>query len=337
MAYTHTLLFLIWIVTACYSKPKEVRLNRVFSSMFSLIHCSDIHMPLTAGIHWQERLSKRSIGWINWQRNRKHEHRLDVLQSLTAAIQSHDADHIAVTGDMMNLGLSYEIEEARAFLQSLGTSHNVSLVPGNHDAYVPGLFAKVCKSWLSYMSSDCVPEKDQPEEKDLFPYIRRRGDIVLIGLSSAVASAPFMATGKLGRNQRHKLAKLLESLKGKDCFVILMIHHHPIGGVVSRSKKLRDTRKLRKLLADAPVQPHLILHGHTHLPTHMMLDAGPSPIPVLGVPSASQKPEGRKPAAGYTLITIDKKNDRDWSCHFQRHFLKALPDNWQEENPVRLY
>ena len=46
-------------------------------------------------------------------------------------------DHIAVTGDIANIGLAEEYRHGRDLLESLGTAHDVSFVPGNHDIYVP--------------------------------------------------------------------------------------------------------------------------------------------------------------------------------------------------------
>ena len=51
-----------------------------------------------------------------------------------------------MTGDLVNLALDGEIEMARLWLETLGAPQDVSVVPGNHDAYVPGAFDKVCRS-----------------------------------------------------------------------------------------------------------------------------------------------------------------------------------------------
>ena len=41
-----------------------------------------------------------------------------------------------------------EIDAARIWLEALGTPHDVSVVPGNHDAYVPGALDKVLGAWM---------------------------------------------------------------------------------------------------------------------------------------------------------------------------------------------
>ena len=72
-----------------------------------------------------------------------------VIDAILATSRRHDPDHIAVTGDLVNLALDIEIEMARQWLELVGPPHDVSVVPGNHDAYVPGAFDKVCRAWAA--------------------------------------------------------------------------------------------------------------------------------------------------------------------------------------------
>ena len=52
--------------------------------------------------------------------------------------------------------------------------------------------------WGDYMTGDDGVQR--------FPFLRRRGDVALIALSSGLPTGPFMATGRLGERQ---LARLL--------------------------------------------------------------------------------------------------------------------------------
>ena len=47
--------------------------------------------------------------------------------------------------------------------------------------------------------------------------MRRRGPLALIGISTGVPTAPFMATGWLGTEQLAGLAAVLDALKAKTC------------------------------------------------------------------------------------------------------------------------
>ena len=59
-----------------------------------------------------------------------------MLDALVADMQAQRPDHIAVTGDLVNLALEAEFTPAQAWLESVGTPQRVTVVPGNHDAYV---------------------------------------------------------------------------------------------------------------------------------------------------------------------------------------------------------
>ena len=105
---------------------------------FLLAHLSDVHLPPLPPPGFSELMGKRMLGYLNWTRNRHTIHRRDVLDALVADVLAQRADHIAVTGDIVNLALAAEFAPARAWLESVGPPDRLSLVPGNHDAYVRG-------------------------------------------------------------------------------------------------------------------------------------------------------------------------------------------------------
>jgi 3',5'-cyclic AMP phosphodiesterase CpdA len=185
--------------------------------MFVLAHLSDLHMALTPRL--VELAGKRGLGFINWQRGRRYIHRRETLAAITRDVKAVAADHIAVTGDLVNLSLSVEYAAARAWLDDLGPAHDVTVIPGNHDAYVPQALGGPEKYWGDYMrGDDGAPART-------FPFVRRRGPITLIALSSAVPTGAFMATGALGEQQLAALAQALD--RTADTFRIVLIHHPP--------------------------------------------------------------------------------------------------------------
>ena len=119
---------------------------------------------------------------------------MDLLAALVRDLREQAPDHIMCTGDVCNLGLASEWPGSRIFLDGLGTPETVSFVPGNHDAYVPGSLEGLLKAIDPYAKGD-LPGLHR------FPYIRRRGSVAILGLSSAIPTAPFVASGKLGRTQ----------------------------------------------------------------------------------------------------------------------------------------
>jgi 3',5'-cyclic AMP phosphodiesterase CpdA len=265
--------------------------------MFTLAHLSDPHLPPLPKPRLSELANKRMLGYLHWRQSRHRIHRAEQVDLLVRDLHAQAPDHIAVTGDLVNIGLVAEFAPARVWLQSVGSPHDVTLVPGNHDAYLRQSLA-AHGHWQDFMRDDAADSSALS-----FPFVRRRGPLALIGLSSAVPTAPFLATGRLGAEQIARLDDLLGRLT--DCCRVVLIHHPPGHTRGRRFRSLTDAPELRAVLARRGAE--LVLHGHDHV---LALDwlAGPGgPIPALGVPSASAMPlhGHRVEPAAYNLYRID--------------------------------
>jgi 3',5'-cyclic AMP phosphodiesterase CpdA len=266
---------------------------------FTLAHLSDPHLPPLPAARLRDLAGKRALGYLNWTRNRHKYHRRDVLDALVADMQAQRPDHVAVTGDLVNLALETEFEPAQAWLESVGAPEQVTVVPGNHDAYVRATRHRFVGAFGNYLRGDVSGEAAS------FPFVRRRGPIALIGVSSAVPTPPLMATGRLGRAQIEALAHILAQLSAEHAFRVLLVHH-PLRSD-SRIKRLTDSRQLRALLAQHGVE--LILHGHDHIHSTMWFEGPKAKIPAIGVPSASALAHRHYPAAAYNLFSIARESD----------------------------
>ena len=226
-----------------------------------------------------------------------------MLDALLADMQAHAPDQIAVTGDLVNLALAAEFEPARAWLESVGSPERVAVVPGNHDAYVRITRHRFAETFDDYLRGD-APGGGRP-----FPFLRRRGPLALIGVTSAVPTPPLMATGRLGPSQLDALDRILNELSAAPVFRVLLIHH-PLRSN-SRVKRLTESKPLLALLAKHGVD--LILHGHDHVHSTIWVDGPGGAIPAVGVPSASAVAHGRYPAAAYNLFSI-ARDGAAWRC-----------------------
>jgi 3',5'-cyclic AMP phosphodiesterase CpdA len=138
---------------------------------FTLAHLSDPHLAPLPAVRMRDLAGKRALGYLNWTRNRHKIHRREVLNALVADMQAQRPDHIAVTGDHVNIALEAEFAPVRAWLQTVGTPEYVTVVPGNHDAYARATqhrFAEMCGD---YMRGDGTLTADPIT----FPFMRRRG------------------------------------------------------------------------------------------------------------------------------------------------------------------
>ena len=271
---------------------------------FTLAHLSDPHLPPLPAARLRDLAGKRVLGYLNWKRNRRKFHRRDVLDALVSDIRSQAPDHIAVTGDLVNLALEAEFAPARAWLESVGTSDRVTVIPGNHDAYVRATQHRFAETLGNYLDGD-----DAPDSGAAFPFLRRRGPLALIGVSSAVPTPPLMATGWLGPTQLDALRRILTGLSTEQAFRVLLIHH-PLRSN-SHIKRLTDSSELLGILRVHGVE--LILHGHDHVHSTIWIDGPKRTIPVVGVPSASAVAHGRYPAAAYNLFSVEH-DGAAWRC-----------------------
>jgi 3',5'-cyclic AMP phosphodiesterase CpdA len=274
--------------------------------MFVLAHLSDPHIGPLPRPRLIDLAGKRLLGFANWHLRRHACHRPEVLDAITADVTAAAPDHIAVTGDLINIALEQEFAPARAWLDRLGSPDRVTLVPGNHDAYVRATAHHAARTWDPYMRGDA----DAMDGATGFPFVRRRGPIALIALSTAVPTAPFMATGRIGARQLAQFAAILARLKGEATFRVVLIHHPP-AGVRARHKRLVDAAAFVQVLEQHGAD--LVLHGHDHLHSLAWLDGPNARIPLVGVPSSSESTQGRYDAAAYNLYRIDGKAG-SWSC-----------------------
>jgi 3',5'-cyclic AMP phosphodiesterase CpdA len=272
---------------------------------YTLAHLSDPHLPPLPKPRASELVGKRALGYLNWTRNRHKYHRREVVDALVDDLAAQAPDHIAVTGDLVNLALNAEFPPALAWLRTVGAPDRVTAIPGNHDAYVRATRHRFVEAFADYVSGD--------DDVAAFPTLRRRGPLALIGLSSAVPTLPFMATGTLGRAQLERLEQLLAGLAKETVFRVLLVHH-PLQSN-SRVKRLTDSANLRALVKRHGVE--LILHGHDHVHSAIRIDGANGTIPVIGVPSASALAHGRYPPAAYNLFSIERddvSSRLSWRC-----------------------
>src|ERR1700759_4575946 len=265
---------------------------------FTLAHFSDPHLPPLPKPRLKDLAGKRVLGYLNWTRNRHKYYRREVLDALVRDLQAERPDHIAVTGDLINLALPAEFAPAQAWLQSVGQADRVTAIPGNHDAYVRATRHRFVESFGEYLRGDGPASQD-------FPFLRRRGPVALIGLSSAVPPAPFMATGTLGATQIPALERSLVTLSTEQVFRVLLVHQ-PLRSD-SRPKRLTDSAALIALIGKYGVE--LILHGHDPIHSTMWFDGPDRKIPSIGVPAASALARGRHPAAAYNLYAIEREGN----------------------------
>jgi 3',5'-cyclic AMP phosphodiesterase CpdA len=277
-----------------------------------LAHCSDLHLLSHDGARWLDLANKRWIGAINLLSNRSRHYHVDAFDDMVGDLNAQGVDHVLCTGDVTNLALRQEFAFARDRFDKLALGPlGVTVIPGNHDAYVAEgvpLFAEMfaefaaCDPGWEWSPADGRPdqadqagEPDEPHEPDdlHWPIVRVRGELALIGTSTSRATPWFTAYGRLGSGQLARLKTVLADPRLTDKIRVVAIHHPPAGKRAhSRIRGLHDHAAFADVIAQTGA--HLIVHGHEHRDMTEALPGPAGPVPVRGIASGTylhNKPE----------------------------------------------
>jgi 3',5'-cyclic AMP phosphodiesterase CpdA len=270
--------------------------------LFRFAHFSDVHLgPMPAGAFFRDFALKRMFGGVSWALNRRRVHSVAVADLLAADILADRPDHIAFTGDLVNVSAAFEFPRALAWLSKLGSSETVTFTPGNHDTYVKTRFDGL-GSFKAFTSGD-MRRADSLTEIETYPRIRLRRNVAFIALNSGQPQSLFRASGALGPEQIRTLGHDLQDLRNRGFYRVVLIHHPPLPGLAKDRKALKDASQLQECLTEFGAE--LVLHGHNHREMFNWLDVKP-PIPVHGVASASCTGLGHAQPATWHMYSVDR-------------------------------
>jgi 3',5'-cyclic AMP phosphodiesterase CpdA len=273
---------------------------------FRIAHVSDLHVLSHTGAQWRAMLfNKRISGYANtvWRRGRVH--RREFLLAVLDAVKG--ADHVVVTGDITNLALESEYEDARSLLHDVARRVEVTVVPGNHDIYLPPIsherrfpfhFGDFLQSDLPHLALD-LPAGP-------YPCVKLRGPAAIIAVSSGVPRPPFIAAGFVGEKQLDALARVLAHPEVSRRTAVILIHHPPVDRR-NRLAQLRDglvdAAPFRRALA--PLARGLVLFGHLHVRVRCVLQTPAGALNVVAASGAALDHPDPSVRAGFNFYDID--------------------------------
>ncbi|MCX7797107.1 MAG: metallophosphoesterase [Melioribacter sp.] len=207
-----------------------------------------------------------------------------------------NVDHLIITGDISDNSNENDYIILRKILETynLFDSSKTSIIIGNHDIFggvqvmsdiynfpqkcYKTNYEKKVQVFFQYFKE--LFENTITVSKNIFPYAKIINNIALIGLNSvdkySKIKNPFASNGKVSKQQRLELKKLLDFPILKSKIKLIMIHHHFYkkkmkssssfnalwGKIESYTMKLRGKKKLIKLFKKRNIKA--VLHGHSH-------------------------------------------------------------------------
>lgn len=266
-----------------------------------IAHCSDLHLLSLAGARALDFANKRWIGGLNLLANRGRHHHPEIFEAMVADFNRTALDHIIVTGDVTNLALEEEFRFARRLFDEIQLGpEKVTVLPGNHDAYV----ARGAEYFTAHFDDYNRPDSGWHSDADRWPVVRVRGPLAVIALSTSLATPWFTAYGKIGREQLDRLAAALADPRLAGCFRLVAIHHPPAGERArSVVRGLRDRDRFARVIGEAGAE--LVLHGHEHLDLRAALPVpGGQMVAVRGIQSGTYEAGNLDRRARYRVYQI---------------------------------
>ncbi len=274
--------------------------------MFRIAHVSDLHVLSPRGFEWRRILfNKRVTGYVNLLLHRARVYRREYLEAVLSAAAAW-ADHVVVTGDVTNLSLEREFEEARALVDALAREVEVTVVPGNHDVYLPSVQVKrrFLHHFGAFLQGD-LPELACEVPVGAFPCVKLRGPVAFVALSSAVPRPPFVNSGRVGDPQLGALRRILAHPEVSRRTPVVLVHHPPVDDRI-RLRVLRDGLvDLERLQAAlAPLSRGLVLFGHLHVRLHRRLATAAGALDAFAASAAALDHPNPAVRAGFNAYTV---------------------------------
>jgi 3',5'-cyclic AMP phosphodiesterase CpdA len=276
-----------------------------------IAHVSDLHVLSPLGAEWRSVLfNKRLTSYLNLMLRRGRVYRPEYLHRVLNAAMER-ADHVVVTGDITNVSLNSEYADARALLDGVAARAEVTVVPGNHDIYLPeiGHEGRFPHHFAPFLHSD-LPELAVDVPAGRFPCVKLRGPAAFIALSSAVPRPPFVSAGHLGGAQLAALAATLAHPEVARRTAVVLIHHDPLDSRL-RLEQLRsglvDALALRKALSR--VARGLVLFGHLHVRRRSRFATPQGSLDVVCASGASLDHPNERVRAGFNLYALDEDGE----------------------------
>ena len=184
-------------------------------------------------------------------------------EAIEAMIQEQGFDVVAISGDLSQRARAGEFQRARAFIKHAERVSKVVVVPGNHDVawwfspFGMGDDNRLLRKYRQYISETIEP-------------VLRLPGATLVGINTCHGVIRHTLTWNLrdlsiiGYVREDQLARAAEEFAKTppgDARVIVM-HHTPVKGELSRRHGLRNTNRILRAFADMAVD--LVLCGHDH-------------------------------------------------------------------------
>jgi Icc protein len=250
-------------------------LTQARRAIHRIAHISDVHM-LEAG-PVPSVLRRMAIRFVSAGRAVDARARTKRLKKgLSAAIRS-GADHLVISGDLTEVGSDGQFEAFSEALDESGISpENITLVPGNHDAYTSG------EAWKRALDGPLRAYRGTSAEHA--GKVVDRGDIIVLPLDVTCYQAITRSAGELTASAADAMERRFKDPGLSNKAVVVVQHHPPFAHETSAYQWLDGLRGHGRLMSLLTQHQHVqVLHGHLHKAVDRLIGLGKSRV--FGAPA----------------------------------------------------
>ena len=224
------------------------------------------------------------------------------IEAIEDLIQSARFDVVAISGDVSQRALSGEMQRARAFIRDARRVSEVIVVPGNHDVrwwMAPLGFGRRKAMYETYRAFI---------DPDLESVLRVPG-ATFVGLNTAHGVAWHTLTwnyrdvsiiGDLRESQIEYAKRQFDASAPEDARIIVM-HHNPMKGELSRRHGVVNTKRV--LGAFAKLGVDLVMCGHDHQEAIHFVEHTKKGTVISTAGTVSNRSRGGRPSS-LNMITL---------------------------------
>ena len=213
-------------------------------------------------------------------------------RAIATAIRA-GADHLVISGDLTEVGADAQFEAFASVLHDSGIPpENVTLVPGNHDAYTSG------EAWRRALEGPLRAYRGTAADRE--GKVVERGDIYFLPVDVSCPQPITRSAGELRPDAATALEARFRDPGLSNKALVVVQHHHPFAHERSTWQWMDGLRGSARLMDSLAKHSNVqVLHGHLHKAVDRIIGLGKSRV--LGAPATVDDTEGTPRVRLYEL------------------------------------
>lgn len=236
--------------------------------MTRIAHLSDLHL-LEDSHRERDAAGRLRLSFLSFGRPLDAEARRQRLERALAAYRTSRAEHLILTGDLTEDGREAQFETLASVLLGSGIDpREVTLVPGNHDAYQrPTAFAEALLGPLAAFAGTST-----------VGIVTELDDVAIVPISTAIFQPITRSAGEIAREQLEHIDQVGRALTTSRRAIAVAQHHQPYGYAVRAFNWVDGLQNHASAMGLLQRRRELhVLHGHRHRQSDRSVQGGEPP------------------------------------------------------------